>query len=195
MKDKTISITKSDYRIDAFATKLQKHNAKLIPLKPTIVVKEDPIMILQILKDLQQKKYDYCFFLSPISVEVLFDMALQLRKKSQMLSILNDPSIKIVSIGDSTKKALTKKNIKVNIIPHDFSSKGILEYFDQDTTIDFTTKRKIIIPRSKRADEYLKTELTKIGYYVDEYFIYTVQTSVVDHIWEGFFYFITIKKN
>ena len=194
MKDKTIAITKSDSRIDAFATKLQKHNAKLIPLKPTIVVKEDPTMILQIIKDFQQKKYDYCLFLSPISVEVLFDMALQLRKKSQILSILNDPSLKIVSIGDSTKKTLTEKNIKVNIIPNDFSSKGILKYFDQYNTIDFTTKRKIVIPRSKRADEYLKTELKKIGYFVDEYFIYTVQTSEVDHIWEGFSILLQSKK-
>ncbi|MGD1839053.1 MAG: uroporphyrinogen-III synthase [Nitrososphaeraceae archaeon] len=185
MKGKTIAITKSDSRIDIFANKLQKHNAKLIPLKPTTVIQEDPTIILHIIKELQRKKYDYCFFLSPVSVQVLFDMALQLKKKSQILSILNDQSVKIVSIGDSTKRVLSENNIKVDIIPKEFSSKGIIKYFSQNTNIA-SPKQKIIIPRSKRADGYLRTELKKFGYLVDEYFIYTVQTSAIDHIWGGF---------
>lgn len=99
-------------------------------------------------------KYHWIIFTSRYGAEYFFDIFN--RKK------LHIPKVKICAIGETTADRLKEYGVKVDCIPKNESSQGIIE-----TLRKFNLKGKnILIPRSNLSSDYLSCSLKKIGAHV-----------------------------
>ncbi|MCX7874717.1 MAG: uroporphyrinogen-III synthase [Melioribacteraceae bacterium] len=113
-------------------------------------------------------KYDYLIFTSKNSVEIFaksfFDIFEKLSNK------------KIIAIGESTAKKCYEYQIKVDIVPENYSVKGIINYFSDINIVN----KLFLIPCSILSTNELKENLEKYGAIVDLIPIYNVETNYDD---------------
>jgi uroporphyrinogen-III synthase len=98
-----------------------------------------------------------------------------------MLDILNN-KVEVVAIGLSTSNNLKKNGINVSHVPEKSSSDWILKIFPKL----YKKTSKIIIPRSNLADDYLRKNLSRLGYKVHEFYLYNVKSASIDNQWIKF---------
>lgn len=189
---KIIAITKSEGSISKkFIDKVEKHSSRLIVVKTSKIVKSDSKVFTQIFNLIGHRSSGYIIFLSSNAVEVFFEIATTLNLVNEIVHALNS-KFTVVAIGPSTKTSLKKHRIVVNQIPQDHSSVGIIDFFSQLKNNKYESK--IIIPRSMKADKYLKKKLLELGFVVDEFYIYNVIPANVDSVWIEFFDLLRKEK-
>ncbi len=182
---KIIAITKSEGSISKnFIDKIEKHSSKLIVVKTSKIVKSDSKILSKIFNLIANWSSGYIIFLSSNAVNVFFETATTLNIVNEIVYDLNS-KFNVVAIGPSTQTALKKHRIVVKEIPQDHSSLGIIEFFSHLKNNAYGSK--IILLRSKKADKYLKEKLIKLGFVVDEFYIYNVISADVDSVWIEFF--------
>ena len=97
----------------------------------------------------------------------------RLQEKGRDLRDLKN--IRISSIGPATAALLKKKGIKVEMVPNEYISEGVVKSFSE---MDIKGK-KILLPRAEIARDILPEELAKMGAEVDAVTAYrTVQSGV-----------------
>jgi uroporphyrinogen-III synthase len=181
---KIIAITKSEGSISKkFIDKIEKNSSRLIVVKTSNIVRSDSKVFIQIFRLIANWSSGYIIFLSSNAVDVFFEFAETLNVISDIVHDLNS-KFNVVAIGPSTRTSLKKHRILVNSIPHDHSSLGIIDFFSQLKNSKYESK--IIIPRSKKADKFLKEKLVKLGFVVNEFYIYNVTPAKVDPVWIEF---------
>ncbi len=181
---KIVAITKSEGSISRnFIDKFEKHNSRLMIVKTSKILKSDSKIFSDIFNLIANRSSGYIIFLSSNAVEVFFDVATTLNIVDEIVNYLNS-KFYIVAIGPATETFLKKHRIVVKTIPKDHSSMGIIDFFSQLKINAYESK--IIIPRSIKADNYLKEKLVELGFVVDEFYIYNVVPAEIDSIWIEF---------
>jgi uroporphyrinogen-III synthase len=184
LKGRIIAITRSRNESEHFLQLVEKEGGKVIPIKAIEVVPEGRKAVERFLKLLNEKKHDYCAFMSAQAVLVLF----RLGARAQVLSTLS--STEVIAIGPKTKQELENRGVRVDLMPDTFSTIGLVKMFSNERQ----TGKRIIIPRSGEAGDYASKELTNIGMDVDEVFLYRVRTAKVTPALKRVYKMILEKK-
>ena len=187
--NKTIAITRGGKNNSEF-TRLVKeeggipislHTMKLIPVNSSVFSEK--------FSDICTKKYDYCIFLSPNSVDILFELA----RKNNLTHLFGEQLKKcdVIAIGPSTRKKLEQNNIFVKWLPNDYSSYGILNLIKK---LSLKPGTRIMIPRSGASNSFLKDKLNLMGIILDEFYIYYPQVETINQTWIHFSKEMEINK-
>ncbi|MEE8132217.1 MAG: uroporphyrinogen-III synthase [Nitrososphaerales archaeon] len=176
---KVIAITRDEERARHFVKMVESNKGKAIALPTISLIPKDSGVMLKFLQLLKAKKYDYTLFMSATAVNMIFDFLGKIQKDNDVVSMLNHT--KVIAVGPHTKEALENHHVTVWMMPKKYSSYGVLELFSKENSSD----KKIIIPRSSAATNYLVKSLSDIGMIVDELHIYDVKPA--EHgKWSGF---------
>jgi uroporphyrinogen-III synthase len=189
---KIIVITKSEGSISKkFIYKIGKLNCRLIVVKTSKIVKSDSNIVMEIFNLISKRSSGYIIFLSSNAVDIFFEIATSLNMVNKIVDDLNS-KFTVIAIGPSTQSALIKNNIVGSKVPQDHSSLGIIELLSQlKNDMD---ESKIIVPRSKKADNFLKKQLLELGFEIDEFYIYNVIPAEVNSLWLEFFNLLRKNK-
>jgi len=179
MKDKIIAITHSRNLSNEFSYLLNNDSLRLVRLKTSEIIPNNANIINEIFR-FSFNENDYFVFLSVNAVQLFFEFAKKINRYDDIVRILKE-KVTVVAIGNSTSDSLIKNGINVGYVPSKSSSEEILKIFP------ITQKaRKIVIPRSRLADDYLRENLTRLGYQVHEFYLYDVRPSGIDDNWIEF---------
>jgi uroporphyrinogen-III synthase len=178
MKDKIIAITHSRNLSNEFSYLLNNDSIRLVRLKTSEIIPNNADIINEIFR-FSFNGNDYFVFLSVNAVQLFFEFAKRINKYDDIARILNE--VIVVAIGNSTSNSLNKNGINVGRVPSKSSSEGILKIFPKTQKA-----RKIVIPRSRLADDYLRENLRRLGYQVHEFYLYDVKPSGIDDNWIDF---------
>jgi uroporphyrinogen-III synthase len=161
LKNKTILITKGETESKKNLDLLRHEGAELI-FCPTI--KMLPATNSPELDDALKmfSQFDYLVFTSANAVEIFFDIT----KKRK----LNLAKVKVAAVGKSTADECQSVGITVDILPDEFSTKGLIEKFSEFDLID----KKIFIPGSSLSGGELNLGLSEFGAHVYSVPIYDV---------------------
>jgi len=188
---KLLAITRKGADAQEFSRLVISEGGESISLPTIDIVPKGLEVIPEFISIMREKKYDYCMFMSSQAVDVLFDLALKVNKVEEIILALN--SSIIVAIGPKTKSSLISHGIAVKMMPGEYSSQGIVCLFSKmDNGI--IKGKKIIIPRSEKAKEFIRKALSCLGMTVDEFFLYDVKTSGTNTVWEDFVALLKQKK-
>ncbi|HYJ02944.1 MAG TPA: uroporphyrinogen-III synthase [Nitrososphaeraceae archaeon] len=189
---KIIVITKSEGSISKkFIYKIGKLNCRLIVVKTSKIVKSDSNIVIEIFNLISKRSSGYIIFLSSNAVDIFFEIVTSLNVVNKIVDDLNS-KFSVIAIGPSTQSALIKNNIVGSKVPQDHSSLGIIELLSQlKNDMD---ESKIIVPRSKKADKFLKEQLLELGFEIDEFYIYNVIPAEVNSLWLEFFNLLRKNK-
>lgn len=162
LKNKVIVITRSEEQSEESIKKFESLGAIVIPF-PTIKIR--PVKTFNMFDNYaaQLNNFDYIVFTSENSVEYSVN-------RLKEIGVVLPDNITVVCVGRKTADKCSEFNITVDIIPNDFSAKGLLNYFRK---IDIT-KKKFFIPSSVIAREELKAGLIELGAEVIKTPIYDV---------------------
>jgi uroporphyrinogen-III synthase len=189
---KIIAITKSESSIsNQFNYKIEKLNCRLMVVQTSKIVKSDSNSLIEIFHLISKMSSGYIIFLSSNAVDIFFEIATSLNVVNKTVDDLNSKFI-VIAIGPSTKSALIKNNLVESKVPQDHSSLGIIELLSQFKNDKYESK--VIIPRSKKADKFLKEQLRELGFEIDEFYIYNVIPAEVNSLWLEFFNLLRKKK-
>ncbi len=161
LKTKTILITKSRLECRKSLDLLIERGAEIIYF-PTIKIL--PVTNSSDLNEAITKfaKFDYLVFTSVNSVEVFSDIV-----KTKRLDL---SKIKIAAVGKSTADECASAGFSVDMIPSEFSSKGLINKFSE---LDLINKN-ILLPGSTLARGELNMGLSQLGAQVFSVPIYDV---------------------
>jgi len=183
LKDKIIAITRNESDAREFSQLVSRQGARAIALPTIEIVPRDPEAASEFLEKLQKKKHDYCAFMSPQAVKILFDLV----GREAVLAL---KSTIVIAVGPKTKASLQEQGVNVRLVPEKFSSAGLVDLLSSMEP----ARKKIIIPRSGAANEFAAKALTALGMKVDEILLYTVRTSPVTFVWSEFSDLLLQKK-
>ena len=183
LKNKIVAITRNERDAREFSHLVSEHGGRAIALPTIEIVPKEPQVAKEFLDRLQKKKYDYCAFMSPQAVDVLFDLA----GKEVVLAL---KSTTVIAVGPKTKQGLEERGVKVELMPEKFSSAGLVGLLSSVKP----TGKKLIIPRSGAANEFATEALTGLGIDVDEILLYNVRTSSITPVWREFTDLLRQKK-
>jgi uroporphyrinogen-III synthase len=191
LNSKLLAITRKGADVQEFSRLVTSEGGEVISLPTIDIVPKGLEVIPEFISIMKEKKYDYCMFMSSKAVDVLFDLALKVNKVQEIILALN--SSIIVAVGSKTKSSLMNHGIKVKIMPEEYSSQGLVCLFSKmDNGI--VKGKKVIIPRSEKAKEFIRKALSCLGMTVDEFFLYDVKTSCTNTMWEDFVALLKQKK-
>jgi len=175
LKNKIVAITRNERDAREFSQLVSEHGGRAIALPAIEIVPRETNVAKEFLDRLQKKKHDYCAFMSPQAVSVLFDLA----GKAVMPAL---KSTTVIAVGPKTKQALEERGVNVGLMPEKFSSAGLVGLLSSTKPAG----KKIIIPRSGAANEFAIEALTGLRMDVDEILLYNVRTSNISPIWREF---------
>jgi uroporphyrinogen-III synthase len=177
---KVLAITRKDIFAKEFLELVNLEGGTVLSLPTIDIVPADTKVVEQFIYKINKLKHEYCVFLSSQAVDILFELAMKINRTEQVISALNSRTV--VAIGPTTMQNLRNHNIIVKLIPEKYSSEGLIDLFSR---ISCKGKR-IIIPRSAAADEFIEKNLSSLGLVVDELFLYSIRTCGVSNIWNDF---------
>ena len=186
---KTLAITRKDLDAQEFSELVLSEGGKAISLPAIEIVPRHPKVIEEFIGSINEKRHDYCLFMSSQAVEVLCDLARRINKINQVLSAL--ASTTVVAIGPKTRASLIRHGIYVKILPQKYSSEGLVELFSKMGSV---TGKRIIIPRSGASNAFVRNSLSSLGMIVEEVFLYNVLTSDTDSNWKDFILLLNQKN-
>ncbi|KAF0152431.1 MAG: Uroporphyrinogen-III synthase HemD [Ignavibacteria bacterium] len=150
MSGKVILVTKSK-------TYAEKHFCSLLAAGfeivyfPTIQIKPQ-LDSEELRRGLENfNEFDWIIFTSTNAVEVFYEIAVRKNIKLK--------KIKIACVGSETAERCRQKNIRVNLVPYEFSAAGLVKEFAKVNLID----KKVFIPCSGLSRSELKLELAELG--------------------------------
>ncbi len=183
LKSKVIAITRSERDAVEFSKLVCEEGGRAITLPTIEIVPMGPHAANDFLKKLQEKKHDYCAFMSPHAVNILFELA----GREAALAL---KSTVVIAVGPKTKESLQEHGVTVMLVPQEFSSAGLVDLLSSIKPVG----KKIIIPRSSAANELAAEALADLGMEVDEISLYTVRTNAITPIWREFAGLLSQKK-
>jgi len=183
LKNKIVAITRSEYDSTEFSHIVRKEGGRPMALPTIEVVPKGQEAAKEFIEKLQTKKHEYCVFMSPQAVRVLFELI-----GEEALPLLK--STTVIALGPKTKQALEERGVKVGMVPEKFSSPGLIDLLSSIKP----TGKKIIIPRSGAANESFANALNRFGMEVDEIFLYAIRTNAVTPLWHEFADLLSRKK-
>jgi uroporphyrinogen-III synthase len=183
LKNKVIAITRSESDAVEFSRLVNAEGGRAIALPTIEIVPKGPQAEKEFLEKMQEKKYDYCAFMSPQAANILFDLA----GREAALAL---KSTAVIAVGPKTKESLQEHGVKVSFVPDKFSSAGLVDLLSSMEP----KGKKIIIPRSGAAYEFATKALTALGMDADETLLYTVRTGPVTLAWSKFSDLLLKKK-
>jgi uroporphyrinogen-III synthase len=191
LNSKLLAITRKGADAQEFSRLVISEGGETILLPTIDVVPKGPEVIPEFISLMKERKYDYCVFMSPRAVNVLFDLAVKLNKVQEIILALN--SSIIVAVGPKTKSSLIRHGVDVKMMPEEYSSQGLVHLFSKMNN-DTIKGKKIIIPRSEKSKEFIRNALSHLGLTIDEIFLYDVKTSCTTTIWEDFVALLKQRK-
>jgi uroporphyrinogen-III synthase len=189
LDDKILAITRKDSDAQEFAQLVSSEGGRTISLPVIDIKPKNPQVVEEFICNVNEKKHDYCLFVSSQAVKVLFDLARKIDRTREIISTLNSRTI--VAIGPKTRQSLINHGVAVKIVPEKYSSEGLIDLFSK---MDSVNGKKIIVPRSEAAKEFVLKALCDLGMSVDELFLYNIFTSKIDNIWNDFSLLLKQKK-
>lgn len=154
---KGVVITRPEKQADDLAKLLMREGANPIHF-PTIKIVSPPDWheLDTAIKKLEQ--YDWLIFTSANGVAYFFE-----RLSAKGKDIRDLKGVKICCIGPATAQQVESKGIKVDLVPQEFISEGILKSFSGKNL----KGKKILIARAAKARDVLPEGLKKLGAQVD----------------------------
>lgn len=170
---KTILITRSLGQSDEDAGKLKELGAEVIFL-PTlkIVPPTSWIDCDNAIKKINE--YDYVIFTSKNTV----DWFLKRLEIHDEVNSLNNK--KIIVIGSKTEEKLLENGLNVFFKPKKFSSEGLVEELKNV----LKSGDKVLLPQSEIGNDFIKSELEKIGIVIDRVAVYNVYIPELEDVSE-----------
>jgi uroporphyrinogen III methyltransferase/synthase len=164
---KGIVITRPEKQADDLSMRLEREGAHVFHF-PTIKIgpPRDWRSLDASLNTLDT--YNWIIFTSANGVQYFFDRLLALG-----IDIRDLKGIKICCIGPATAKQVKEKGIKVDLVPEQYISEGILQSF---ASVNMQG-RKVLIPRAAQARDILPAGLKKTGAAVDVVTAYETVSS------------------
>lgn len=152
-----------------------------VPLAlPTIqLVPRGPDLGAEFLAELARVQPDYALFLSSRAAKVLFASDVSLH--SDLCKALSTTNV--TAVGPKTEASLKELEVSVRYVAKNHSSVGVGELYSQ---LYSPNARRIIIPRSGAAGDFVRLLLEKIGYEVYEMHLYDVQPDGSGGDWSAF---------
>ncbi len=182
-QNKVLAITRNERDAGEFLRIVAEGGGRGIALPTIDVVPKGPAAVQDFLGKLRKTRYDYCAFMSPQAVSILFEHAG--REATVALK-----STTVIAVGPRTKEGLVEHGVDVRLMPDSFSSAGLVELLSYLKP----KKKKIIIPRSGAANESAAKALEDLGMQVDEVLLYTVRTATPTFVWSEFSNLLAEKK-
>jgi uroporphyrinogen-III synthase len=164
---KVLAITRSVADSQEFSSLVRAQGGRVISLPLIKVVPRGFEAIESLLVGMEKKKYDYCAFMSPKAVDILFRLA---GKESAPRIIAALASCHVIAVGPKTSTSLTSHGVQVKSMPSTYSSYGLVDLLSSMPT----RGKRIVIPRSSEADEFAARSLSDLGMLVDEVFLYDI---------------------
>ena len=186
--NKTLAITRKSIDAKEFLDLVTSAGGRAIAL-PTIEIVPSQGSIKNALSTILVNDYDICIFMSPKAVEVICEYATECDKIENMVSVLNSKIV--VAQGPVTKKTLERYGILVRLVPGEFSSEGVVSLFQG---LDIAERKKVIIPRSSMANDFITRSLTDLGLDVLELSLYSTKTASPDKKWKEFMFLLKKKR-
>ena len=168
--NKTIAITRGESNNSEFIRLVKQEGGIPLSLPTMKVIPIDSQQFLKKFAQISSTKYDYCIFMSPNSVDVLFKLV----RENNLTSLLDEQLAKceVIAIGPSTRKKLESNNVLVKYQPSDYSTFGIVNLIKK---LELKPGTRIIVPRSGASNSYLKDKLDSMSIILDEFYIYYPQ--------------------
>ena len=189
LDSKILAITRNNLEAREFSELIASQGGRAIPLPTIEIVPKDASALAEFIDIVNKNENEYCAFLSPQAVHVLFNHASRLYKTDELVSALN--SRIVVAIGPKTKQRLVDRGIDVKMVPEKYSSLGLVELFSK---MDNPNGKKILIPRSEASNEFVERSLTTLKMAVNVFFLYTVRTSEITPVWKDFVLLLEQKE-
>lgn len=186
LEGKILAITRGRKEAAEFSRLIKREGGKAIAVQSIEVVPEGRKAARRFLEAVDEKKHDYCAFMSVQAVAVLFELGGEKKVASALRSM------EIIAVGPKTKQELEKHGVKVGMLPDAFSSAGLAEMLSSKGGSQ--KGKKIIIPRSAEAGDYAVKALSDLGMSVDEVFLYTVRTAKITPAWKRFYGMLLDKR-
>jgi uroporphyrinogen-III synthase len=181
LDNKILAITRNNLEAREFSELIAMQGGRAIPLPTIEIVPKDPSVLNEFINIVNKTESEYCAFLSPQAVDVLFNHASRIYKTDELVSALN--SRIIVAIGPKTRQRLVGRGVDVKMLPERHSSVGLVELFAR---MDNPNGKKILIPRSEASNEFVERSLSTLKMVVNVFFLYTVRTSEITPVWKDF---------
>ncbi|HNC45144.1 MAG TPA: uroporphyrinogen-III synthase [Acidobacteriota bacterium] len=183
LQGKRIVITRAESQAAQFAQKLSAQGAEVLSF-PTIAFVEPASweVVDEALNNLS--RYDWLVLTSTNGVKFFW-------KRLELLGLTTDLNgkPKVCAIGKATAEALSRRNVRVDLIPQEFKAEGAIESLVAASGGPEKIKgMRILLPRAQMAREVLPVELGKLGVQVDVVEVYqTVRPSVETACWQTLF--------
>jgi uroporphyrinogen-III synthase len=191
-KGKIMAITTSGRSIKEYSDRVTSEGGRLIALPTIEIVPSDPKVVRKFIQMINLGRHEICAFLSSNAVDVLFALAHRTNNFEELISVLNSRTI--IAIGPNTRKRLEHLRVKVQAVPEDYSTQGLIKMLKKD--VNSTKGKSIIIPRSNESDSSFKKSLLLLGMKnVDEVFVYSVKASQAgtSDVWKEFVSLLSMR--
>ncbi len=129
LDSKILAITRNNLEAREFSELIASQAGSALPLPTIEIVPKDASALAEFIDIVNKNENEYCAFLSPQAVHVLFNHASRLYKTDELVSALN--SRIVVAIGPKTKQRLVDRGIDVKMVPEKYSSLGLVELFSK----------------------------------------------------------------
>lgn len=189
LENKILAITRRCADAQEFLELVESAGGTALALSTFEILPKPPSLIESSINKIFLEKYDYCLFLSYQSVDLLFQCSKRLNKTEALISSLN--STIVSAVGPKTSKKLEGYGVTVKLVPEEYSSSGVVSLFDSQESLK---GKKVLIPRSEAANDYLSRALSSMGMDVIEIFLYAIKTADPDEVWNEFIYLLQKKS-
>lgn len=176
---RVIAITRDEESAKDFVRMVESRKGKAIALPTILLVPRAEEEILKVLGAIRQGRHDYILFMSANAVKIIFDAFEKSKKTREALSLIN--AAKVIAVGPNTKQELEDHGVNVSLIPERYSSYGVVELLSRGDS----KGKRLMVPRSSAAKNYLARSLAELGMHVDEVHVYDVRPVRHDK-WSGF---------
>jgi len=176
LKGKVLAITRSKKEAEEFSGLVSAEGGRSIALPTIEIVPKGQAAAKSFMDALRQKKHEYCAFLSAQAVQVLVELAGSDRVEEAL------KNTKVIAVGPKTKAELEKHRVRVDSMPSEFSTKGMVKMLSKK----MPSGKKIIIPRSAAANDSTANALRSLGMHVDEVMLYGIRVSRPSKDWKQF---------
>jgi uroporphyrinogen-III synthase len=170
LKGRTIAVTRPREQAEEAGKIIEEKGGKPY-LIPTIEVKgqRDLSATKGFLDALMRNEVDYVIFMSINGARHLLNAVERLGLKNQLSKHLKDTVT--VAVGPKTADELKNHGIRVDLIPENYTSEGIIQTLQQRHVYD----KSIYIPRTSEAPPELAEKLRNMGNTVREIHVYRSQ--------------------
>ena len=136
--------------------------------------------------------YDWLVFTSVNAVDIFFEELIGCGYDIRDLK-----GIKLAAIGPATQEQLTRRGLKVEVVPEEYRAEGIIR-----ALLSLSKPGQwVLLPRARGARTILPDELKKAGRHVNEVFLYEAITSLsvsqktLENIKQGLMDYLTFTSS